>query len=107
MIVANKDKTAPEIIKLIADHYGYAEVKKEKENKKKAALEMTCKVPANVPLLMAFSELADLYFAEGSVSLLFISLLCSLFALCVAYILVQLSSLLYLLILFVCLPWLN
>lgn len=66
MIVNNKDLSAPELVKLIANHYGYADAKKEKAAKKEETIKDMCAVPANAPLMIAFKELADLYFKEGN-----------------------------------------
>jgi hypothetical protein len=62
LIVGNKEKTPKEIVEIVLTKYGVAEEKEKKAAAKEAALESMCECPNNAPILMAFQELAQLYF---------------------------------------------
>ncbi len=56
LVMANSGKSAEEIMQVIFDKYGFADVKEEKAAAKEAAAEAACANPKNAPLIMAFSE---------------------------------------------------
>ena len=62
IVVGNKDKSPKEIVELVIQKYGIKEEKEKKAVAKEAALEGMCGHPKNAPVLMAFQELAQLYF---------------------------------------------
>jgi hypothetical protein len=66
VIVANRDKSASEVIPVIVKEFGFLEDKKQKAAKKEAALESKVKNPKNSGIVAAFQELAELYFKEGN-----------------------------------------
>jgi hypothetical protein len=66
VIIANKGKSASEVIPIIVKDFGFLEVKKQKAAKKEAAIESMVANPKNGGLVAAFAELADLYFKEGN-----------------------------------------
>lgn len=66
LIVANREKSASEVIPVIVNTFGFLEDKKEKAAKKEAAIENVVGHPKNAGLLAAFQELAELYFKEGN-----------------------------------------
>lgn len=63
-LVANKKESAPDLVKMLVNQFGFVKAKAEKAEKKKAAVEATCAVPENAALLCAFKELAEFYFKE-------------------------------------------
>lgn len=65
-IETNQDLGPPELIQLFAKHFGYAADKEEKKAKIQTAMESACAEPNNAPLLMAFQELAEIYFKQGN-----------------------------------------
>lgn len=65
-IMANKDKTAAEILDSLVKDLGFVQVKEEKAAQKKAAQQMSVEVEANAALVGAFAELSALYFKEGN-----------------------------------------
>ena len=57
LIMANcTDKSAEDIMQVIFDKYGFADVKEEKAAAKEAAAEAACGNPKNAALVLAFSE---------------------------------------------------
>eukprot|EP00934_Nitzschia_sp_Nitz4_P003434 Nitzschia sp. Nitz4//scaffold29_size155292//65550//67145//NITZ4_002656-RA/size155292-processed-gene-0.45-mRNA-1//-1//CDS//3329546442//3424//frame0 len=62
IFVSNADKGAEGVAQEILDKYGFKEDKEAKQEAKQAALEAACENPKNGSLLMAFQELATLYF---------------------------------------------
>jgi len=67
LIMANYDgKSAEEIMQVIFDKYGFANVKEEKAAAKEAAAEAACANPKNAGLILALGECAKYYFAESN-----------------------------------------
>jgi len=67
LMMANcTDKSAEDIMQVILDKYGFANVKEEKAAAKEAAAEAACGNPKNAALVLAFSECMKYYFAEGN-----------------------------------------
>lgn len=66
LIQSNKDKSPEELAKILLDDYGFVETKQAAAEKKEAAAEEAVQCAANTSLVVAFNELADLYFAEGN-----------------------------------------
>jgi len=67
LIMANcSDKTGEEIMQVIFDKYGFADVKEKKAAAKEAAAEAACANPKNAGLILAFGECAKYYFAESN-----------------------------------------
>jgi len=65
-LISNKDLPASDVIKLLAKHFGFAEVKKEKAKIKGTAVSESCACSANGPLVAAIDELSSLYFKAGN-----------------------------------------
>lgn len=67
LVMANcSDKNAEEIMQVIFDKYGFANVKEEKAAAKEAAAEAACANPKNAGLILALGECAKYYFAESN-----------------------------------------
>lgn len=66
MLMAHKDKGPQGVMEEIIAKYGFKENKEAQKVAKQAALEGACENPKNAPLLMAFQELAELYFKGTS-----------------------------------------
>jgi hypothetical protein len=66
IIQQNRDKTLDDILTLIIQDIGFTEEKQAKEEKKEKASLDACDNPANGPVFAALSELAELYFKEGT-----------------------------------------
>jgi hypothetical protein len=66
LIVANREKSASEVIPVIVKEFGFLEDKKEKAAKKEAIIESTVANPKNAGLVAAFQELSQLYFKESN-----------------------------------------
>jgi hypothetical protein len=66
LIVANKEKSASEVIPVIIKAFGFLEEKKKKAAKKEAAIGVMVVNPANASIVAALAELAELYFKEGN-----------------------------------------
>ena len=62
IVVANREKSPKEILKMVIDKFGFAEAKAAKAAKKEAALEAACRNPKNAPILAVLQELGSLYF---------------------------------------------
>lgn len=60
------EKSAEEIMQVIFDKYGFANVKEEKAAAKEAAAEAACAHPKNAALILALGECAKYYFAESN-----------------------------------------
>jgi hypothetical protein len=66
VIVANRDKSASEVIPVLIKEFGFLEDKKKKVAKKVAAIESMVGNSKNGGVVAAFQELAELYFKEGN-----------------------------------------
>jgi hypothetical protein len=66
LIVANREKSASEVIPVIVKEFVFLEDKKEKAAKKEAIIESTVANPKNAGLVAAFQELSQLYFKESN-----------------------------------------
>jgi hypothetical protein len=64
LVVANKEKSASEVIPVLVKEFGFLEDKQEKAAKKEAAIESIVGHPKNARMVAAFQELAELYFKE-------------------------------------------
>mmetsp|Transcript_15271 Transcript_15271/g.23241 ORF Transcript_15271/g.23241 Transcript_15271/m.23241 type:complete len:146 (-) Transcript_15271:64-501(-) len=64
LIMQNKEKSAPEVLQIVMDTYGFRKEKAASAKRKHEAMSSVCKVAANVDLMQAISELSDLYFKE-------------------------------------------
>jgi len=64
-IVANKDKSAAEIIPILVKEFGFVEDKEDKAAKKEAAMEQVVKNSNNAPIAAVFHELSGLYGKAG------------------------------------------
>ena len=62
----NRDKTGQEMIPIVIQEFGWAEVKAVKKAKKDAALAGSVGCADNAPIVAALQELAELYFKEGN-----------------------------------------
>lgn len=62
----NRDKTAEEMIAILIQEIGWAEVKAAQMAKKTAALAHSIQCEANAPIVAALQELAELYYKEGN-----------------------------------------
>lgn len=64
ILVTNKDKGIKGVIEEIISKYGFKDAKDAKKAAKEEATMKVCVNPKNAPLLLAFQELAELYFKE-------------------------------------------
>lgn len=62
----NRDKSPDEIISLLIERFGFVKEKKAKAEQKEAAIKGIAACSANVGVIAALQELADLYFKEGN-----------------------------------------
>lgn len=62
ILVTNKDKGIKGVIEEIISKYGFKDAKDAKKAAKEEATMKVCVNPKNAPLLLAFQELAELYF---------------------------------------------
>lgn len=62
LVLSHNDETPTAIMQAIIKKFGFKEVKEEIEEKKKQAAEEDSANPKNAALILAFSELAELYF---------------------------------------------
>ncbi|VEU43036.1 unnamed protein product [Pseudo-nitzschia multistriata] len=67
LVMANCNGKSPkEIMQIIFDKFGFADVKQEKAAAKEAAAEAACANPKNAALILAFEECSKYYFAESN-----------------------------------------
>jgi hypothetical protein len=66
LIVANREKSASEVVPVIVKEFGFLENKKKAAKKKAAIIESTVANPKNAGLVAAFQELSELYFKESN-----------------------------------------
>lgn len=62
----NRDKSADEMIPILIQEFGWAEVKAAKKAHKQAALEKTILCESNAGIVAALKELSELYMKEGN-----------------------------------------
>lgn len=62
LVMSHNDGKPSEIMEAIIKKFGFKEVKKDIEEKKKQTAAQTCANPKNAGLVMAFKELSDLYY---------------------------------------------
>ena len=62
IVMANKDKEPKEVLEEIITKFGFKDDKAAKQEAKEMALASQCANPKNAPLLVAFQELAAMYF---------------------------------------------
>ena len=68
IVMANKDKEPKEVLEEIITKFGFKDDKAAKQEAKEIALASSCANPKNAPLLVAFQELATMYFKGTSYS---------------------------------------
>lgn len=66
IVMANKDKEPKDVLEEIITKFGFKDDKAAKQEAKEMALASQCANPKNAPLLVAFQELAAMYFKEGN-----------------------------------------
>jgi hypothetical protein len=64
IVASNRSLSAPEVLKLVIDQFGFSQKNEENAMKKDAAISSVCQHPANAELLKAFLELGGYYTAE-------------------------------------------
>jgi len=62
----NKDKSPPELVKLLVNQFGFAKAKAAKASKKEGAASGKVVCKENASLFLAFKEISELYFGEGN-----------------------------------------
>lgn len=66
IVTGNQDLPPSEVVKLIAEKYGFVQQNEEVAEKKAAAVEALCHNPANSEIVQVMLELSNCYFKEGN-----------------------------------------
>lgn len=66
VVIANKNKSAEEMLQLIVEQFGFVSVKKTQSESKTKTLTTMCGHKANVSIMEAILELGECYFKEGN-----------------------------------------
>lgn len=66
IVAGNKSLSAAEMVKLIAEQYGFAEANAEVAEKKHAAISAICHHPSNGPIVEILTQFSNVYFKEGN-----------------------------------------
>lgn len=66
IVTGNQGLAASEVVKLVAEKYGFVQQNEEVAEKKAAAVQALCHNPANSDLVQVMLELSNCYFKEGN-----------------------------------------